>query len=247
MIEKEIDIQTQDGKMLSYIFHPENGTAFPVVILYMDAPAIREELFDFCRRIAEEGYYVLLPDMYYRHGKVRYIHGPYSDMTEEKRADMFTKMASLNNKLVMEDTAGMLAFLKSETAAKPGPKGCLGYCMSGQYVVTAAGTFPDDFAAAASLYGVRIVTDQADSPHLLASQIKGELYLGFAETDHYVPENVPIALKAALDQAGVTYQMDVWPGTEHGFCFPQRPLYVEEAAEKVWKIAFALFQRRLKS
>ncbi|MBF0276202.1 MAG: dienelactone hydrolase family protein [SAR324 cluster bacterium] len=247
MNEKSVSIPTEGGMMLTYIFHPKNNGSFPAVILYMDAPAIREELFDFCRRIARDGYYVLLPDMYYRHGKIRYIHTSHSDLTDEKRKDMFAKMASLSNKLVMEDTAGMLEFLKTETAAKPGPKGCIGYCMSGQFVVTAAGTYPDDFAAAASLYGVQIVTEKKDSPHLLASQIKGELYIGFAEHDQYVPDHVITDLKTALDREKVTYRMDVWPGTEHGFCFPQRPAYVEDAAEKVWKITSDLFKRRLQS
>lgn len=244
MIEKNVEIATNDGKMLSYIFHLE-GDPSPVVILYMDAPAIREELFNFCRGIAREGYYVLLPDMYYRHGKIRYITESYTSMTDKQREDMFTKMGSLNNKVVMEDTEAMLRFLKNETAAKPGSKGCIGYCMSGQYIVSAAGTFPDDFAAAASLYGVRIVTDEADSPHLLASQIKAELYLGFAEVDRYVPVSIVNELKATLDREGVNYKLDIWPGTEHGFCFPERPAYVEDAAEKVWAIVFDLFKRRL--
>jgi len=228
--------------MLSYIFHPENQAPSPVVILYMDAPGIRDELFDFCKRIAKEGYYVLLPDMYYRHGKIRY---DWSEFTEETRKDMFEKMYSLNNQLVMEDTQSMLQFLETENQAKSSPIGCIGYCMSGQYVISAAGTFPSEFAAAASLYGVGIVTDKNDSPHLLANKIKGELYLGFAETDVYVPENVIQDLKEVLDKEGVTYQLDIWAETEHGFCFPMRPVYSEEAAEKVWKIAFDLFKRKL--
>ena len=245
MIERNVDIPTRDGKMLSYIFHPEGNSRWPVIILYMDAPAIREELFDFCRRIAGESYYVILPDMYYRHGKIRYIHESFSNLTEERREDMFAKMNSLNNKMVMEDTAGMLKFLESEPAARPGPKGCVGYCMSGQYVVTAAGTFPDVFAAAVSVYGVKTVTEEADSPHLLAGKIKGELYLAFAEVYRFVPDSDAVGLRAALDREGVINKMDIWPGTEHGFCFPQRPLYVEDAAEKVWSNTMALFKRKL--
>jgi carboxymethylenebutenolidase len=118
--------------------------------------------------------------------------------------------------------------------------------MSGQYVISAAGTYPNDFAAAASLYGVGIVTAQSDSPHLLADRVKGELYLGFAETDEYVEDDVVPKLKTALDEHGVDYRLDTWPGTHHGFCFPERgAAYHEESAEQVWGIVFDLYKRKL--
>jgi carboxymethylenebutenolidase len=166
-------------------------------------------------------------------------------MDDAMRKQMFEAMGSLNNALVMDDTKAMLAFLSSARAAKPGKRGCIGYCMSGQYVVSAAGTFPKDFAAAAALYGVGIVTDKADSPHLLADRTEGELYFGFAAHDPYVPENVIPDLKTALDTHKVSYRLDVWPKTEHGFCFPQRATYAEDAAEQVWKIVFDLYRRTL--
>jgi len=241
MKEEIVGIKTDAGTMETFTVAPGDG-AYPPVILYMDAPGIREELYDFARRIAGQGYFVLLPDMYYRRGRERF------DLSkgDEELKRMFDAMSSLNNALVMDDTKGMLAYLKNHPSAKPGPRGCLGYCMSGQYVVSAAGTFPDDFAATASLYGVGIVTEEADSPHLLAPKIKSELYLGFAETDRWVPENVIPTLKKALDDNHVSYKLDIWPGTEHGFCFPQRPAYAEEAAEKVWTLVFDMYERRLK-
>lgn len=242
MKEEIVGIKTDAGTMETFTVAPGDG-AYPPVILYMDAPGIREELYDFARRIAGQGYFVLLPDMYYREGKIRF---DLKTAVKEDMKRMFASMNAINNKLVMDDTRAMLAFLKSHPHAKPGPRGCLGYCMSGQYVVSAAGTFPDDFAATASLYGVGIVTDQPDSPHLLAPKIKSELYLGFAETDMYVPDNVIPTLKKALDDNHVSYRLDIWPGTEHGFCFPQRPTYVEDAAEKVWTLVFDMYARRLK-
>lgn len=245
MIEETVSIATRDGEMESYTFRPDGAGTFPAVILYMDAPGIREELYDFCRRIAGQGLFVLLPDMYYRLGKLRFDRKEMADADSPVRKQMFDAMGSLNNKLVMDDTQGMLNFLTSDPHVKDGPKGCIGYCMSGQYVVSAAGTYPEHLGAAASLYGVGIVTDKDDSPHLLAGNIKGELYLGFADTDPYVPDNVIPDLKAALDGHGVSYKLDVWPETEHGFCFPSRPIYKEDSAEKVWKIVFDLFQRRL--
>jgi len=248
MIEATHQIETPDGTMETFSVHPDEGISYPAVILYMDAPGIREELRDFCRRISGQGYYVLLPNMYYRRGTTEFEYADLMDPAtgEGTMKKMFSAMASLTNELVMRDTRAMLDFLAKQAAVKAGAKGCIGYCMSGQYVVSAAGTFPDDFAASASLYGVSIVTDQLDSPHLLADRIRGELYLGFAETDEYVADNVVPDLVAALDANGVVHNTQIFPATHHGFCFPQRgPLYDEASAEKVWDEVFEMYARRL--
>jgi carboxymethylenebutenolidase len=241
MNEFHTDISTLDGQMECFVAHPDGDGPFPPVILYMDVPGIREELRSFTRRIAAQGYFGLLPDMYYREGVLRF------DLSKGQKEleKMFAAGATLSIEKVMHDTQGMLAYLENNPLVSS-PAGCIGYCMSGQYVVAAAGTFPDHFAASASLYGTRIVTNRADSPHLLVDQIKGELYLGFAAKDSYVEDNVIPDLTEALDKHGVTYTLEVHPGTEHGFCFPERPAYVESAAEKVWDTVFALYERKLK-
>ncbi len=241
MNEEILSIKTSDGDMETLVVSHEGGPRAPVII-YMDAPGIREELYGFARRIAAEGYTVLLPDMYYRLGRLRYDMATADDAV---RQEMFGAMRSLNNALVMSDTSDMLDWMKGDARIKQGPVGCIGYCMSGQYVVSAAGTYPDSFAASASLYGVGIVTDAPDTPHKLASTMKGELYLGFAETDEWVPDNVIPDLKAELDAHSVSYTLDVWPGTGHGFCFPEREAYVKDAAEQVWTKVFAMYKRRL--
>ena len=105
---------------------------------------------------------------------------------------------------------------------RPGGIGCIGYCMSGRYVTTVAARFPNRFAASASLYGVGIVTNAEDSPHLLIDQIEGSMYFGFAETDEHVPANVIPTLKSGLDKAGTRYELDVFPNSRHGFQFPER-------------------------
>ena len=241
MQEFHTGVTTPDGEMECFAVHPDGDGPFPAVILYMDVPGVREELRNFCRRIAGEGYFALLPDMYYRDGKVRF------DLSkgEEELQRMFAQGMKLTIDGIMRDTQGMLDYLDSNPIVRA-PTGCIGYCMSGQYVVAAAGTFPDQIAAAASLYGVRIVTDRDDSPHRLADRIKGELYLGFAEHDPFVEDNVIPDLQAALDEHGVAYTLEVHPGTEHGFCFPERPAYAEAAAEKVWQTVFELYERKLK-
>jgi len=248
MIEAEITLTTPDGQMDCFTCHPEEGGPHPAVILYMDAPGIREELRDMVRRIATVGYYVILPNMYYRTG----TEGNYGfDLTkiredQSQLQKMFDVMNSLTNASVVSDTGPMVEYLREQDAAANGPMGCVGYCMSGRYVMSVGAAFPDDFAAIASYYGVGIVTDQPDSPHLKAGQIKGECYLAFAETDHYVPDQVLEELPGHLDAAGTNYRIEVYPGTGHGFAFPTRTDYVKAAGERHWERMFALFERNLR-
>lgn len=248
MIEHSVEIPTEDGVMSAFTFQPDNRGPYPAVILYMDASGIREELKEMSRHIAAKGYFCLLPDLYYRLGLIRFD----PERRDENRDEAMRKVVSaarfsIDNERTMRDTKGMLSWLDKNEAVKAGAKGCIGYCMSGQFIVSAAGTFPEHFAAGAALYGLLIVTDKPDSPHLLANRIKGELYLGFAETDPQVPSNVFPDLTAELDKYGISYRLDVYPGTHHGFCFPERSVYKKDAAEQVWEIVFDLFERRLNS
>lgn len=249
MQDREITLDTPDGRMDCFVTHPDEGGPHPAVILYMDAPGIREELRDMCRRLGTVGYYVIMPNMYYRIG----TEGNYGfDLARIREDDaelqkMFAAMNSLTNALVVSDTGPMLEHIRADPAAAPGPVGCVGYCMSGRYVMSVGAAYPDDFAAIASYYGVGIITDQPDSPHLKADRIKGECYLAFAEKDHYVPDRVVADLPGILDAAGTTYRVESYPGTDHGFAFPKRPAYVKQAAERHWERMFALFARTLKA
>ena len=245
MIDRTLQIQTPDGVMETFLAHPDGRTPVPAIILYMDAPGIREELRDFARRIASEGYCCLLPDLYYRRGRIRF---DLRRMDEERMKEMFAHMRSLTNALVLSDTKAILEALEKETLAADGFRGCIGYCMSGQYVMSVAGTLPDHFRAAVSCYGVGIVTSEPDSPHRLARHVRGELFFAFAEEDEYVPDDVVPTLRKTLEEQGVEHEIIVYPGTKHGFCFPERVgAYHEEAAEDVWRRTFELFRRQLKT
>ena len=135
----------------------------------MDAPAIREELRDMARRLATSGYYVMLPNLYYRSGVMEL--GPLpADPEAPERKRMFELMASLNIPLVMEDTTALLAYADGQSAARKDLVGSVGYCMSGRYAINAATHFPDRVKAAASIYGTHLATDQPDSPHLAAAR-----------------------------------------------------------------------------
>ena len=155
-------------------------------------------------------------------------------------------MNSLTNAEVMDDTGGLIGFLDAQDKARPGPVGCVGYCMSGQHITNAAAFFPHRIASAASLYGVGIITDKENSPHLFLDRIKGELYYAFAETDRSVPPHIPGELKGLLEKHGIKHELKVFPGTEHGFAFPERAIYNTLAAEETWDKMFAMWDRTLK-
>src|ERR1700736_1214194 len=216
MIDQQIEIPTKDGQTTTFITHPERGGRHPVIIFYMDAPAIREELRDMARRLGTSGYYVMLPNMYYRAGVMEL--GPINpDPESPERKKMFSLMGSLSIPLVMEDTKALLAYAETQTAANTKIVGTVGYCMSGRYAVNAATHFADRVKAAASVYGVQLATDQPDSPHLAASKTKAELYFGCAETDIYAPMEIIEKLQASM--MGANAEVEIYPGTHHGFAF----------------------------
>ncbi len=242
MIEQEVLVTTKYGAMSSFAACPEGPGAYPAVILYMDAPGIREELRNMARRIAKHGYFCLLPDLYYRLGKLRFDIPRRNDaMSVVIRG----AMNSLTNAMITDDTGGMLGFLDAQDKVKPGPVGCVGHCMSGSFITTVAARYPTRITAAASLYGVGVVTDKEDSPHLLLDKVKGELYFAFAEVDPSVPGNVVPELKAALDKAGTKATVKTFGGTHHGYQFTARPDYEPNAAEQTWIELFDLWKRNI--
>ena len=242
MLEKDVAISTRHGWMPTFVVHPSDGGPHAPVIFYMDAPGIREELRMMARRIARAGYCCVLPDLYYRLGNLRFD-------THRRDAAMSTVIKTvrqtLTNAMVMDDTAALFSFLDGEAAVKPGKAGVVGYCMSGRFVVAAAAQFADRIAGAASLYGMDIVTDQKDSPHLALDRVKAELYLAFAEVDPVVPNEILPILRAALAKAGTTHEMKQFPGTHHGFCFVEREVYDYAAAEEAWAKQLDLWRRTL--
>jgi carboxymethylenebutenolidase len=244
VIEQTVDIPTRHGAVTTFIIHPERDGPHPVVLFFMDAPAIREELRDMARRIATVGYYVMLPNLYYRAGVMELKDLPALPEAEH-RERMFGFMNSLTIPLVMDDGDALLDFADRDPAAGTGPIGVIGYCMSGQYAINFAGRWPERVGCAASLYGVRLVTDEADSPHLAAGKALGELYFACAEHDSYAPLEMVEALDQSIKSRGLNAEVEIYPGVHHGFAFPQRAVYDKPAAERHWERLFALFRRNL--
>jgi len=242
MIERQLDIATKDGKSTTFIVHPDRGGPHPVILFLMDAPAIREELRDMARRFATSGYYVMLPNLYYRAGVMEL--GPIEYEPESPwRKRMGDLMNGLGIRHVMDDCAGMLAFAEKDTAANAKSVGAVGYCMSGRFAVCAGGQFPDRVKATASIYGTRLVTEKDNSPHLIAKNSPAEFYFACAETDVWAPPEVIAALQK--DLAGANGEVEVYPGVHHGFAFPERRAYDKAAAEQHWERVLALFRRKL--
>ena len=245
MIEQTVDIATGAGAMETFICHPERGGPFPPVFLLMDAHGVREELRDMARRLGTVGYYVLLPNLYYRAGRDT-VYGP--DVRDRDSAE-YARMRAVRTKMtippVMDDVAAMLAFVDGQDAVTHGPVGAHGYCMSGPYALAAAARYSHRITAAASFYGTWLVNDAEESPHLNLGKVRGELYIACAEHDELAPLPMVEELRGLFGHAGAAGEIELYPGVHHGFAFPHGRVYDKPAAERHWERLIALYRRRL--
>ena len=245
MIEATLDIATSDGAMETFICHPERGGPHPAVLLLMDAHGVREELRDMARRLGTVGYYVLLPNLYYRAGRDT-IYGP---TVRETGSAEHTRMRAVRTKMtippVMADIGAMLGFIDRQDAARSGPVGAHGYCMSGPYALAAAARYPERITAAASFYGTWLINDAEESPHLSLGKVTGELYIACAEHDDLAPLPMVEELRGLFRRAGTAGEIELYPGVHHGFGFPEARVYDKPAAERHWERLIALYRRRL--
>jgi len=243
MTENEIDIETPGGLMNTFIAYPDEGGPYPVALFLMDAMGRRNELHNMARRLAGAGYYVLLPNLYYR--TIREYISDWSDKEKEMEI-MFGHMSSISSSMIVEDCRALLEYADSQEPAKSGPVGAVGYSMSGAFVFAAAAEFPDRIKAAASIFGYQLFTDETDSPHLTANQIEGEIYFACAGNDEYVPLQEIDKLETHLNTLGINSRVEIYPGTAHNFTFPEdNEEYDEQATERHWKEILELFERRL--
>jgi carboxymethylenebutenolidase len=245
MRETTLDIATPAGAMETFFTCPERGGPHPPVLLLMDAPGVREELRDMARRLATSGYCVLLPNLYYRAGRDTMFGPGVLEAGNPERDRMRAIRTKMTIPPVMDDVAAMFRFLDGEPAAKPGPVGVHGYCMSGPYALAAAARYPEKIAAAASFYGTWLVSDAEESPHLSLAKGKAELYIACAEHDDLAPLPMVAELRNLFDASGAAGEIELYPAVHHGFAFPQRWCYDKPAAERHWERLFSLYRRRL--
>lgn len=241
MIDQHVDISTPDGAMNSYVVRPDEGGPFPVVLFLMDAPGKREELHEMARRLSSAGYYTILSNLYYR-------KTPQFNVFETGDRDrMFELMESLSNEIAVNDAKAMLAFAEQDPAADTSRVGVVGYCMSGPFALAIGAGLPSVVKACASFHGVRLAVDGEDSPHRHLAETPGEIYVGCAETDHWAPPEMVAEFEVELQASGANGRVEWYPGTEHGFVFPQRPQYNMPSAERHWVRLHDLFRRNLQS
>lgn len=244
MSHEQVDIITRDGTCPAHLFTAGSDRTGPAVIFYMDAGGIRPAALGMAERLAEAGYTVLLPDLFYRYG----AYGPF-DPVELFKGDIMAVlgplMATTSNAKAAEDTGSFLDFLETRSDVRGDKLGAVGFCMGGGMAITAAGVWPDRFGAVASFHGGNLATDAPDSPHTCASRLKAELYIAAADNDRSYPPAMSERFEHALDEAGVVYRAETYPAA-HGWMKPDFPVYDEAAAERGWREMLVLFDRALR-
>jgi carboxymethylenebutenolidase len=245
MPDERVSISTGDGECPAHVLTLDGSGPWPAVIMYMDALGIRPAILDMGRRLASNGYVVLVPDLFYRFGRYEPMD-PKTVFAGDFRATIGPMMSTTGNDKAGDDTQAFIAFLDSRGDVRPPKIGTVGFCMGGGIALTAAGRFPDRVAAAASFHGGNLATDAPTSPHLLAPQIKAEVYVAGADNDQSYPPEMADRLDRALNEAGVDHHLEIYEGAAHGWMKPDFPVYDEAAAERGWKAMLDLFDRRLK-
>jgi carboxymethylenebutenolidase len=252
-MKTDVTIPMADGDARAFAFTPdptskEGGEGpWPAAVLVMDAPAIRPAMFEMGERLAQAGYFVVLPDMFWRAGPY-----PPLDIVKARAGDpemgaLFAKLrASTDVAKQMTDVEGCLDWIAGQPQARPGKVGITGYCMGGGIALRAAGTFPERIAAAASFHGGNQATDAEDSPHLLAPKMKAKILVAGADEDRGFDEAQCARLDKALKGAGLDAEVSIWKGARHGWVPTDMPVYNKDAAERHWRELVALFDGVLK-
>ncbi|MFG2205757.1 dienelactone hydrolase family protein [Streptomyces sp. NPDC048638] len=243
-----LDIPTPDGVADAYLAHADDGEPHPGVLLYMDAFGLRPSLKAMARRLAEHGYTVLVPNVFYRSGRAPVIELP-DHIDPSQRPEIFAQLTPLLQALTpepaMRDAGAYLAHLAASPLVTDGPVGTTGYCLGGMLGVRTAAAFPDRIAAAAAFHAGRLATDAEDSPHRLVDRITAELYFGHADHDSSMPADQIKKLEQALDAAGVRYRSELYEGAHHGYTQADTAAYDAEADERHWRDLLELFARTL--
>jgi carboxymethylenebutenolidase len=253
VVETDVEIKTPDGTCDAAFIHPKTGS-HPGVLIWPDAFGLRPSMREMAKRIAAEGYSVLVPNPFYRVAKAPFSDG--SNFNFQNPADMAKLtplMASVNAPGNAEkDAVAYVAFLDAQKEVNKAKKiGTQGYCMGGPLVVKTAAALPNRIGAGASFHGGGLVTDKPDSPHLLAPKIKARMYFGIASNDDMRQPDAKDKLREAFAAAKVPAEIEVYAGALHGWCVRDMPLqngapiYSKPDAERAWGKLVALYKRAL--
>ena len=240
--EADIDVTTPDGVADCYFVHPTSG-AHPGVLIWPDAFGLRSAKKQMGRRLAESGYSVLVVNQYYRTQRAPVVNTTNFAEVRDKLAPL---MGSLNAGTQTRDARAFVSFLDTQPAVDRNRKmGTMGYCMGGPFTMRTAAAVPDRIGAAASFHGGGLVTDQADSPHLLVPEMKADYLFAIAENDDKNQPEAKDVLRDAFARARLPAEIEVYVGAMHGWCPPDSTVYHEAQAERAWSRLLALFENAL--
>jgi carboxymethylenebutenolidase len=242
---ENVDITTPDGVADAYLARPDDQP-HPGVLFIMDAFGLRPTIAEMIERIAADGYVVLAPNVFYRAGRAPVL--PMPDLSDpDQRAGFFQSLRPLIDQLNLEriqsDASAYLDRLSE--AAGPGPVAVTGYCMGARVGWRIATAFPDRVAALGGFHAGGLVTDAPDSPHQSASEIRAELYFGFADNDPSMNAEHIATFEQALEEAGVQYVSEVYEGAQHGYTMADTAAYDEPSRERHFRELRALLDRTL--
>ncbi|AQS71480.1 dienelactone hydrolase family protein [Streptomyces pactum] len=241
MPTKTLHIPTADGRADAFAAFPDHGERHPAVLMYSDGFGIRPALREMARELAGHGYYVLVPNVFYRHGPAPVIELP-ERIGQEVRPAVFAQIMSMieahNVERVLSDADAYLGYLTTQPETGAGPVAVTGYCIGGLLAVRTAAAHPGQVAAVAGFHG----PVGADGPDGLRG-LTGEVYLGHAESD-VTPEALG-ELNRALDAAGVDYTSEIYPGTVHGFTMSDTEAFDPDALRRHWDHLLPLLGRTL--
>jgi carboxymethylenebutenolidase len=253
IVETNVEIKTPDGTCDAAFIHPKNGS-HPGVLIWPDAFGLRPAMRDIAKRIAAEGYSVLVPNPFYRLSKAPFTDAStFNFQNPADMAKLTPLMASVNAPGNAEkDAVAYVAFLDAQKQVNKAKKiGTQGYCMGGPLVVKTAAALPDRIGAGASFHGGGLVTDKPESPHLLAPKIKARMYFGIASNDDMRQPDAKDKLRAAFAAAKVPAEIEVYADALHGWCVPDMPpaatgpIYNKPDAERAWGKLVALYKTAL--
>jgi carboxymethylenebutenolidase len=234
MTETKIDVQGADGTAEAYLYTPEGGAKHPAVLFLTDIMGIREANRGMAARVADAGFTVLMPNIFYRATKLP-VFDFQPKFGEERTMKRFGELRdSLDSHAMKRDSIAYISWLEASPDVKSGAMGVIGYCFTGAMAMQAAAARNDAVLFAASFHGGNLATDAPDSPHLLLPRIRARLMFGHAKDDHSMPAEMIAKLDAALKQWGGNCDSDVYDAG-HGWTVPGVPAYNEAEAEKHWE------------
>jgi carboxymethylenebutenolidase len=246
VVEKDVNVPMASGVSDSALFYPAGKGPWPAVLIWTDILGLRPVFREMGRRLAAQGYVVLVPNPFYRNQKAPVVDGTFDFNKPEDRAKVMPMAAALTQDAAFSDAKDYIAFLDKQPQTDLKHKaGVQGYCMGGPLTFRTAAIVPNRIGAAATFHGGGLVTDKPDSPHLLIPKMKATVYCAVADNDDKSQPTAKDTLKTSFAAAKVPAKVEVYTGDNHGWCVKGSQPYDEAGAERAWAELTALYKKSL--